>query len=114
MNTISIIIIILCCVLFIISIVLIFVILFESINDTTISIKCFFRKRKIKRTPEYKEKMIEKELNISKFLDKYSIKDIETISNFEMIDEKIISIVHGYTSDEIKKYLRKKKIQKLK
>ena len=76
--------------------------------------RCFYRKRKFKKTPEYKENIRVKELSISDKLDNYNSKDIETILKFYKLDDKIKSATLYYDVKELEKYLRKKKIQKLK
>jgi len=75
--------------------------------------RCFCRKIKIKKTPEYKENIRVRELSISDKLDNYNSKDIETILKFYKLDDKIKSAALDYDVKELEKYLRKKKIQKL-
>jgi len=54
------------------------------------------------------------ELSISEKLDKLNIKDVESVLKFYKLDDKIKSTTSYYDIKDIEKYLRKKKIQKLK
>jgi len=76
-----------------------------------------FNKIKIIRSSEYKSNIKIKDLAISDKLDKYSLKDIETILNYDNLyksDPDIKFIILDYEKKDIEKYIRKKKLQKIK
>lgn len=55
-----------------------------------------------------------KEITISSYLDKFNPKDIEIVSKYIKLDINLIHIINGLNIKDIDKYLRKKKIKKLK
>ena len=85
---------------------------FENIIN---KIKYFYQNIKIKKTPEYKDAIKFKELTINKKLEKYNSKDIEVcVKYFKLNDMNLKNLIYTMKLNDIEKYLRKKKIQKLK
>ena len=81
------------------------------------NILSFHKKNRLKGTPEYKINVETKKEAIDDKLNNFKISDIETVIryyNLDRSDPEVKFIIYDFDIKEIQKYIRNKKIQKLK